>query len=668
MFKKLFGKKKNDKKNDNENKTNDKKENKKNDEKLDFEDNEQTIFEKNRKTLKDLIAPEHIDFTQDPRYGTIGDKYYVKNVYVALLPNQVNFASFLHPLYTYGNIDTSIFIRPKDNESAKAELSKLKTNLEAELLAAEGSNRIDDMSVKVQEARRLRAEIRDGLNKIFEVSIQATYYEEELRELNNGIDRLKQTLGQSDIGIKSATYVQEEAFKSNKPLNTNYLGEWHTFDKRSLACVFPFTSNNINHKNGVPFGFNKDNGLPIFYDTFDSSLDNYNMVIFAASGGGKSTTIKMLSARSATLDNIQTIALDIDGEYSEICNTLGGQEIIFRPGTDTIINPFDVTPDIEENEITGREEEVINVAEQINRTTSILLTMAKGAVGQNPFYNDILKGIIRELVREEFERVGITRDPNSLYEYKKDSIVDGKISGGRTKKELPTLSTWYERLLQAAKENNNETYQPYYDYLVKVMADYTKICNGGTTYFDGQSTVKISYDMPFINFNVSKLNEKTELPLAQHIIGDYVWEKLIKRNNKGYKLRYICDEAWRMVNYPEALDFLIQMFRRARKYNCQAVVISQQFDEFYKEDTKPIIKNADTKLFLKPDKTSVSEIKKVFKLTEGEAEFLKSCKRGEGLLICNNTSAKVEIEIPDIEFDFIDTNQNNKRKRMKVGA
>ena len=53
-----------------------------------------TIFEKNRKKLKDLIAPDSLDLTISPRYATLGDKYYIKNLYVGLLPSTVEFASF----------------------------------------------------------------------------------------------------------------------------------------------------------------------------------------------------------------------------------------------------------------------------------------------------------------------------------------------------------------------------------------------------------------------------------------------------------------------------------------------------------------------------------------------------------------------------------------------
>lgn len=642
------------------------------DEVIKIDDSKISILENNKRNLKDLIVAEHYDFASDPKYVSIGDKYYVKNMYLALLPNAVNFASFLHHIYNYGNSDTSVFVCPIDNETSKAELSKLRTNLEMEYIDNGGSsNRADDMARLTGEAQRLRNEIRDGTNKLYDVSVISSLYETSIRDLNNSVDTLREQLSQQDIGIKSATYMQEEAFKSNQPFNENTFGEWHTFDKRSLACVFPFTSNNINHPNGVLIGFNMDNSLPVFYDNFNENLANYNMVIFAKSGGGKSTFIKSLGARSSTLDSIQNIAIDIEPEYNDIAETLGGVNIYISSDSNTIINPFEVVPDIVKDKYTGKDKEVINITGMINRVSSLLLTMAKGNLSNDLYYNDITRIIIKDIVKELYEQFEITNDPKSLYRYEKERLVDGKILGGKNKKDMPTISDWYKLLIIKAEENNNATYQPYFDYLAMVMKDYTKCKNGGFTCFDGQSTVNLTNDIPFINFDVSTLNEKTELPLAQHIICDFIWEQMVKRNSGGHKIRVIIDEAWRMIGYPEALDFLKTMFKRARKKNTSTCIISQQFEEFYNEETSVIIKNADTKLFLPPDETSVDQIKDVFKLTEGEAEFLQTCKRGEGLLKVSSVSAKLYIDIPYFELDFIETNQNKKAERelkQKAGA
>lgn len=629
-------------------------------EKIDLKEGEKSIFEKRKRTLKDLISGDY-DFT-DPTKLTFGDGQYAKNMYVAFLPNSVNFASTFHPLYDFGNIDTSIMVTPIDNETAKAELSKLRTNLAVEYLTAGGSlNRMDDMEAKVQEAARLREEVRDGLNKLYEVTITSTLYADNETELNNNADRLREMLGQTDIGIRNAAYFQEEVFFSNKPICENLFDISHTFDKRSLACVFPFTSNNISHPNGTMIGINMDNALPVFYDNFDSSLANYNMFIFAQSGMGKSTLAKMLAARTSTIDNIQNIAIDIEPEYRDIAEILGGVNITIEPRGSTVINFFDVVVDLEEDEITKKLVEEIKLEDKINSVTNLLMVLARGYVGNNKYYDDIARSIIRECVAIEYEKIGITRDPESLYEYIDDSIATRKV-----KKRMPTLSSWYQTLENEAKKNeDNSTFKEYYDYLLKVMSNFVRIKDGGLTCFDGQTTsnVKLGYDIPFINFDLSRLNEKTELPLAQYIITDFIWEQMVKRNTGGHKLRVIIDEAWRLIKYEEALDFLVTMARRARKKNTSTCVITQQFEEFYSEETSPIIKQSYTKFFLKPDSTEVDRIQEVFKLTDGETAFLKTCNIGEVLMKTGPVSAKVKVVIPDFEMDFVQTNQNVLRNR-----
>ncbi|HBJ1652364.1 DUF87 domain-containing protein [Clostridium botulinum] len=631
------------------------------------EENE-SIFIKNVKTIKDLIANEYIDFSESYKYALIGEKY-MKNMYLGIMPATVDFAASFHSLYNYQDIDTSIFIEPIPSEQAKADLSRTRTNLETEYLTAGGSNnRRDDMAAKINEAARLRDEIRDGKNKAYQVSIQSTLYSNNLRELDNSTSQIKSLLGTRDIGLKSATYIQEDCYKSNKPFLNNLIGEWHTFDKRSLACIFPFTSNNINHENGVLIGFNKDNGLPIIYDTFHDKLDNYNMCIFAKSGGGKSSFIKLLSARSSTLDNIITVALDIEPEYRDIALTLGGINVTISAKAEdkTIINPFDVTVERKKSKITGRMKDEINLQDKVNSVTSIILTMAKGFTNGNlEYYNDITRTIIKECINACYAELEITDEINSIYEFKTDPNNLMKV---KCKKDMPTLSMWYTKLQIEADKNKKDTYKKYYDYLLKVMTEFCTITNGGFTCFDGQSTVNLTYDTSFINFDLSQLNENTELPLAQHIVCDYIWENLVKTNNKGYKIRCLIDEAWRMAQvvngepkFPEALEFLDKMFRRARKKNTSAVIISQQFNEFYNDLTQSIIRNADTKVFLPPDETSIDSIKEVFHLTDGEAYYLKRIRRGEALFKCNTVSAKLDIEIPPFEMAFIETNQNAKK-------
>ena len=117
-----------------------------------------------------------------------------------------------------------------------------------------------------------------------------------------------------------------------------------------MSTVFPFINSDVGHENGVPLGFNRQTGLPILYDNFSNTLSNYNMVVFGKSGAGKGVAIKTLIARSAVLNGIETLALDAEGEYGVVAEALGGVNIVISPNSNTIINPFDVEPDIVRDE------------------------------------------------------------------------------------------------------------------------------------------------------------------------------------------------------------------------------------------------------------------------------------------------------------------------------
>ena len=114
-----------------------------------------------------------------------------------------------------------------------------------------------------------------------------------------------------------------------------------------------------------------------------------------------------------------------------------------------------------------------------------------------------------------------------------------------------------------------------------------------------------------------------------------------------------------LLPYPEAVDFLNKMARRARKRNVSLAIISQRFQDFYdKPEAQVVLTSSDTKLFLAQDKSEIEYIKEVFKLSEGEASYLVTAGVGEGLLKVGNDSAILKIAPTPKEFEFVETNLN----------
>jgi hypothetical protein len=391
------------------------------------------------------------------------------------------------------------------------------------------------------------------------------------------------------------------------------------------------------------------------------------MVIFAKSGAGKSVTMKTLISRSAVLMGIQSLALDAEGEYSVVAESLGGINVILSPTSKTVINLFDIESENVRDEITGKQRAEVNVQSKVEDVTQALLTMARGST-RSQEVNELTKQIIAESVSEEYQAIGITSDPQSLFVT--GSATTGSNLGGN-RKQMPTIGSWYKRIIRKAQENKNPDYQFHYSYLLKVMKQYIREYNGQMAYFDGQSTFDLLDGALFINLDISQLEERFARPLAQQILLSWIWEKYVKKNSEDRETasmkRVIVDEAWMLLPYPEAVDFLNTMARRARKRNVSLAIISQRFQDFYeKPEAQVVLTSSDTKLFLAQDKSEIQLLKEVFKLSQGEAGFLVTCQKGEGLLKVGADTAILQIVPTQKEFEFVETNLNEIVKRNQM--
>ena len=646
---------------------------KKNNEESTIAENKNTekSFVENAKDLKDLIAPSGIDATSTNRLEIVSaTSKYARTMLVSTLPRMCTFPELLRGMYTFGDINVSVFITPISEAKSQNELNRTINELESERIVAQERgqiNRESSLAQKRAEAEELRDAIASGLDKLFEASIMCTLFAYSIEELDKQTELLSSEMAKTLTGMKTAWAMQEDAFKSNLPLGEDKIRKAHTFDRRSMATVFPFINSDVGHENGIPIGFNRQTGLPILYDNFSPTLSNYNMVIFGKSGAGKGVTIKTLIARSAVLMGIESLALDAEGEYGVVADALGGLNVVISPSSNTIINPFDIEPEITRDEITGREKVVLNVENKIEDVTQILLTMARGST-RSEDVNEVTKQIIAEAAAEEYAALGITNDVNSLYERNINGLVQNNYLG-RTKKKMPTIGSWYRRLVTNANQNTNPDYRVHYSYLVKVMRQYVRELNGQMAYFDGQSTFDLLEGTSFINLDISNLEERFARPLAQQILLSWIWEKYVKKNSedkaKAGKKRVLVDEAWMLLPYPEAVDFLNKMARRARKRNVSLAVVSQRFQDFYeKSEVQAVLTSSDTKLFLAQDKSEIQYIKEVFKLSEGEASFLTTCSRGQGLFKVGEQTAIIEIVPTKKEFEFIETNINKLKEQQ----
>jgi type IV secretory pathway VirB4 component len=121
----------------------------------------------------------------------------------------------------------------------------------------------------------------------------------------------------------------EDGFVTGLPLNSDRLNVNRNMDTTSLATTFPFVSSDLSDDKGIMYGINMHNGSLVIFDRF--SMPNYNSVVFATAGAGKSYMIKLEVLRSLMMGS-EIIVIDPENEYRDLAAAVGGQYIAFGYG------------------------------------------------------------------------------------------------------------------------------------------------------------------------------------------------------------------------------------------------------------------------------------------------------------------------------------------------
>src|SRR5664279_5401439 len=108
-----------------------------------------------------------------------------------------------------------------------------------------------------------------------------------------------------------------------------------------LSSLFPFISFDLTSEKGILYGINRHNSSLILFDRF--SLENYNSVVFAKSGSGKSYALKLEILRSLMFGT-DVIVIDPEREYEQLAQATDGRLFNISLSSEHHINPFDLPP------------------------------------------------------------------------------------------------------------------------------------------------------------------------------------------------------------------------------------------------------------------------------------------------------------------------------------
>ena len=563
--------------------------------------------------IPDIIAPPSVEV--DFNHIRVGEKYY-KTMFIVGYPRFVS-ANWLEPLIEYEHsMNISMFIYPTSSADVLSDLRRKIAEMEATIYSQEEEGLLPDpkITASLEDALAVQEELAKGMERFFQFSLYTTLFSESLNDLNEAGKKLATTLNSMLLAPRPATLQMEEGFKSTTPTGQDKLYITRNMDTTSLASTFPFTSAMLAQDKGIMYGINQQNGSLIIFDRF--SLENANEVVFGKSGSGKSYLIKLEAVRQFMFGT-EVIIIDPEGEYSDLTQAVGGEEVTFTSSSTIKINPFDLTGLYEERE------------NELGLKILSLHGLLKIVLGQMDATHDAI--LDRALV-ETYRQKGITTDPETQ------------------KKTPPLMEDLYKTLLGMEDVASRE--------LALRLERFIKGSLSGM--FNEQSNFDITN--PFTVFNIQVLEEELR-PIAMHIILDFVWTK-VRRSLK--KRLLVLDEAWYMMKYEDSASFVYGVAKRARKYYLALTTATQDVEDFLSTDYgKAILTNSSIQMLLKQSPAEVDLVQKIFYLTLGEKQLLLSANVGEGLFFAGQSHVAMQVIAAPFEHEKISTNPAEKEKQKQ---
>ena len=555
-------------------------------------------------STKDIIAPGALEVDTD--FIRIGSKYY-RTVFTTINRRFVEI-NWLSSLINFDASQTvSMYIYPSDGKEILDDLRRKITEMEAELTTDIQRGRIVNPSTqaKLEDAMNLQADLVKGEERFFQMGLYITLSADNKDNLDRITKNLESAMGALMVLTKKTGYQAEDAFITTLPLGIDRLNLTRNMDTTSLATTFPFVSSDLSDDKGIMYGINEHNGSLIIFDRF--SMQNYNSVVFATAGAGKSYLIKLEALRSLMMGT-EIIVIDPENEYKDLCEAVGGQYVAFGYGEASKINPFDLSLITEEGE---------------NALNSKMLTLHKLFKIMLGEMDPVEESILDRAMVDAYKMKGVTPDPESQ------------------SKEAPLIEDLYKSLVGMEDQKAAG--------LAARLEKYIKGSFAGI--FNQKTTVNLNNE--FVVFGVRNLEESLR-PIAMHIILDYIWTTVKKELRKRI---LVVDEAWYLMQYPDSAAFLRGIVKRGRKYYLGVTTITQDVDDFLQTPYgKEIVTNSAIQILLKQHSAAIDQVGEVFYLSEGEKQLLLSADKGEGIFFAGQNHVAIRVVASEDEHKLITSN------------
>lgn len=565
-------------------------------------------------TVEDIIAPLEIEI--DFQHMEINGNFY-RTLFVKGYPRFVG-PNWLSPIINFEHsLRISTFYYPVDSQEILKKLKRKIGEMEATLYGYIEDRKVPDPTLKVAltDAQQLQDAIAEGVSKFFHFSMYITLSATNLEKLEKITQNAIATLGAMSVTAKPAILQQEQGLISTQPLGLDKLYITRNMDTTSIATTFPFVTSDLTMDHGIMYGINLHNKSLIVFERFE--MENANTVIFAKSGAGKSYFVKLEAVRSLMLGT-EIIVIDPENEFELLSEAVNGAYISFSQDAGHKMNPFELSGVVAQDD----EDELRMKILSLQGFLKILLGNVTA----------IDQAILDRALLLTYREKGITLDPKTQRANTPPLLEDlYKVLKGMSEPEARPMASRLERY----------------------------IIGSGAGIFNEASNVELNN--PFTVFSIRDLQEEIR-PMAMYLILEYIWTKIRKDKKKRI---LIIEEAWFMMLHEDSAKFLYSIAKRARKYYLGVTTVTQDVDDFLKNEMgRAIIANSSMQILFQQSPTGMKRLKPAFNLTQGETDFLLHCDIGQAVFFAGSNHVAMQVVSSKAEHELITTNPKD-LERMK---
>lgn len=260
-------------------------------------------------SIYDVIAPKEDVSLKEKNYINIGDKKFIRVMYVARLPKSIT-PRFYNRLTTIEdcNIITTLNITPTDPakviKMVNKKISGMKTERLEKIKKANKNNysyeavKDEKLEDAIRDAQNLRDALQKKKQKLFTNNLLICIQADSLEELDKTTKTIKSIGNEHLITIYNLDWQQLEGIQNCLCFGWNSLQIQRSLTSESTATNVPFNTKDLMHPYSIYHGINLVSKNPVFCDR--KKLLNGNGCVLATSRSWKIIFYKSNNRTSIT--------------------------------------------------------------------------------------------------------------------------------------------------------------------------------------------------------------------------------------------------------------------------------------------------------------------------------------------------------------------------------